>query len=132
MFSYDEARRFLIDNLTSEADAQDGGSPQEVGRGFDVLGDNLPGESGPEFGKLFVAINFWDGWVDARNHGWQYYEGIRETDWPVLARRIAKALAADREITEPIVIKYFDLRDEQTLWGRIKSVLARLRGVQAL
>jgi hypothetical protein len=76
------------------------------------LDGGLPRGSGAELDKLFIALSFWDGWIDARNHEWQYYPGIEESDWPKLAKEIVKALAKDQEITQPTVLAHFDLRDQ--------------------
>ena len=128
MFSYVEARQFLIDGLTRDAVAHEVGRYQDIGRDFDALDYSLPRDGSPQFDKLFIALNFWEGWIDARNHDWNYYEGIKESDWPGLARQIVKALADDGEITEPAVLKHFDRRADQPLRERVKSFLARLRG----
>lgn len=60
--------------------------------------------------KIFIALQFWDGWIDASNHDWQYYEPIMAADWPMMAREIAMALRADREITNPVVLDRFGIQ----------------------
>ena len=127
MFSYTEAKQFLVESLTRDANAHESGRYQDVGRDFDEFDTNLPRGSGPEFNKLLIALNFWDGWIDARNHDWQYYEGINESGWPLLASRVIESLVKDEEISEPVVLKHFDFRAQQSGEGRIKSWLARLR-----
>jgi hypothetical protein len=47
---------------------------------------------GDTHGTIALALNFFDGWVDASNHEWQFYEGIARDDWPVLAREISTSL----------------------------------------
>ncbi len=128
MFSYTEAKQFLVESLTRDAIAHESGRYQDVGHNFDEFDASLPRGSGPDFNKLLLALNFWDGWIDARNHNWQYYEGINESDWPLLASRVIESLAKDQEISEPVVLKHFDFRARQTGEGRTKSWLARLRG----
>jgi hypothetical protein len=128
MFSYTEAKQFLIDSLTQDAIAHDAGRYRDVGQSLDEFDANLPRDERPEFNKLFVALNFWDGWIDARNHDWQYYSGISQPDWPVLARHIVQAMVDDREITEPLVLQHFNLREGQSLRDRFNSLLGRFRG----
>ena len=126
MLKYLEARQAFIEELRRDVDAHEAGRYEEVGAGFDGIDAGLPRDEGPEFDKLFVALNFWDGWIDSRNHDWRYYEGITQRDWPVLARRIIKSLEADEEIREPIVLSHFDLRAREYSKGPIKRLFERL------
>ena len=126
MLSYSEAKRLFIEGLTQDAIAHEGCRFQDVGIGFDDLDARLPRGHGSEFDKLFIALNFWDGWIDARNHDWQYYKGIQEGDWPRLARGIVEALSADREISEPIVLAHFDLRQHQPSKGVFRRLFNRI------
>jgi hypothetical protein len=128
MLTYTEAKRSLIENLTGDAVAHESGRYRNIGSGFDELDANLPRDGGPEFEQLFIALAFWDGWIDARNHDWQYYDEIGEADWPALARRIVASLASGQEITEPAVLRHFDFRARQPRAGRLKSLLAKLQG----
>ena len=128
MFSYAEAKQFLIESLTRDVTAHEAGRYRDVGRDFDVLDANLPRNDMPEFDKIFIAFDFWDGWIDARNHDWQYYAGMSQHDWPGLARNIVQAIADDREITEPMVLEHFSLRERQSLRERFNSLLDRFRG----
>ena len=89
---YLEARQAFIEELRRDVDAHEAGRYEEVGAGFDGIDAELPRDQGPEFDKLFVALNFWDGWIDSRNHDWRYYEGITQRDWPVLARLVFHCL----------------------------------------
>ncbi|MEL6950491.1 MAG: hypothetical protein AAGM16_10320 [Pseudomonadota bacterium] len=73
-----------------------------------------------------MALNFLDGWVDASNHDWQYYEGIDFQDWPGIAREISNALRAQTEISLPLILEHFNIggspRDSGIL-GRLKKLL---------
>jgi hypothetical protein len=108
--SYSEAKHEMIKGLLQAISAQEAGRLQDIEAPYDTLDAKLPRETEPEFDKLFIALNFWDGWIDARNHDWQYYEEVRVEDWPRLARSIVADLQADREITDEIVRRRFDLR----------------------
>jgi hypothetical protein len=124
---YSEAKQAFIDGLSHNADAQEAGRYEEVGAGFDELDGALPREVEPEFNKLFIALDFWDGWIDSRNHNWLYYKGIEQSDWPVLAKRIVKSLEADQEISEPMVLRHFGLRGREYSEGPIRRLFDRLR-----
>jgi hypothetical protein len=50
--------------------------------------------------------------LDSSIHDWKYYDGIRSSDWPRLARLIIADLEADREISDPLVIARFGLKEE--------------------
>ena len=110
--SYSEAKQHMINALIRAADAHENARLAEVDVSYDNLDGELPRNVGPEFDKLFLALSFWDGWIDARNHDWEYYKGIRAEDWPRLARGIVADLEADREITDELVRSHFDFKNE--------------------
>ncbi|HEX6733040.1 MAG TPA: hypothetical protein VF074_23665 [Pyrinomonadaceae bacterium] len=85
---YLEAKQAFIDGLSQDVDAHEAGRYDEVGAGFDHLEAALPREHGSEFYKLFIALDFWDGWIDSRNHDWLYYKGIEQSDWSILAIKL--------------------------------------------
>jgi hypothetical protein len=114
VFTYDEAKKYLIEQLTRDIESHSRGNFQRVGKNFEVFDLNLPRNSGPEFKKLFIALNFWDSWQDSRNHEWRYYKGISQSDWPRLAALIIKDLDEENEITSPIILDHFDLRPKRT------------------
>ena len=123
---YVEAKELLISGLLKDAAAHDERRHDEIGAGFDEFDGELPRGEGPEFGKLFVALQFWDGWIDAPNHDWLYYEPITEEDWPVLARQIVNCVQNDLEITNPIVIDKFHLEKHPartSAWQKLKHFL---------
>ena len=112
MFDYTQLKQFLIDHLTRDADSHMARRYSEIGTGFGEMEANLLNSDEEEmdkeeFDKLFLARSFWEGWIDARNHDWSYYEHIEEDDWPILAKRIAVALAHDLEISNPQVFAQF-------------------------
>jgi hypothetical protein len=125
MLKYPEARQAFIEELRHDVDAHEAGRYEEVGAGFDAIDAGLPRDHGPQFDKLFIALNFWDGWIDSRNHDWLYYEGISQRDWPVLARSIIESLEADEEIREPMVLSRFDLRARRSSKSLIRRSFER-------
>src|SRR5581483_3994854 len=112
ILSYSEAKQAMISGLLQAASEHEAGRLSEIELSYDTLDANLPRDAGPEFDQLFIALNFWDGWIDARNHDWQYYEGIRAEHWPRLARSIVEDLKAGREITDELVRKHFDFKNQ--------------------
>jgi hypothetical protein len=106
--SYEEAKERLISGLLQDVAAHEESRYDEIGADFDKVEGDLPQGDGSEFHKLHVALSFWDGWIDARNHGWLYYEPIAKENWPTLARQIVNDIRADLEITNPIVVDKFD------------------------
>jgi hypothetical protein len=119
--SYQELRVAMAAALRSEAEAQEAGRPEAVGARYDGFDAALPRDGGPEFRKLLMALEFWDEWLDERNHGWPNFYGVGETDWPVFARRIAADLEADRELSDPFLQAHYAPRPP----GRIRGWLAR-------
>lgn len=104
---YDEARKRLIHHLLRNAEAHESGFHNYLDRGYEELSADLPREGYPELLKLLIAANFWDAWIDASNHDWRHYKGIRADDWPRLARSIVEALEQDREIDDPEILRHF-------------------------
>jgi hypothetical protein len=125
MLTYSEAKQALIKELCRDAEAHEASRHEQVGAAFDEFDYQLPRGQGPEFDKLFIALHFWDGWIDARNHNWLYYDGINESDWPVLARRIIWSLEIDEEITDPVVLDHFDFRKRDNSKGLIRRLFER-------
>ena len=122
--TYSQAKEQIISALLRNAVLHESGRFSEIEESYDSIHDSLPSSAGPEFGKLYVALTFWDGWIDASNHDWMYYEGMSAEDWPRLARLIAADLQADREITGDVVRKHFDRRDDPP--GLLRRMISRL------
>jgi len=125
--TYAAARDQLVDQLLRDAMAHEAGRYDEVGRRFDSLEGALPRGSAPELGRLRVAVAFWDGWIDARNRGWQPDRGIGRAEWPVLARTVAADLEGDRDATEARVVTRFDVGRHPALGNRVHALAARMR-----
>jgi len=125
--SYDAARQTLAEQLLRDASAHDAGRFDEIGRRFDSIEHGFPRGADVALRKLRVAMTFWDGWIDARNHGWQTTRGIQPGEWPELARGVATDLLEGREIASPRVREYFDAVAHASLGGRAGGVADRLR-----
>ncbi len=121
MFTYSEAKKYLVGNLSQDIESHKRGDFKKIGEGFDIFDQNLPRNSGPEFNKFFLALNFWDCWQDARNHEWRYYKGISQADWPQLATMIIKDIEDDKEITSSKILEHFDFKPRVGIIKRFTS-----------
>jgi hypothetical protein len=126
MLSYPEARDTLVEQLRVDAQAHRAGQYDEIGRRFDRVEHHFPTGTAPELGKLHIALTFWDGWINARNNGWPRGP-IAITDWPTLAETVANDLAADKEISDALVLARFDLVAHPKLDERVQTLAMRLR-----
>jgi hypothetical protein len=129
MVSYGTARNSLVAELLKDAAAHEAGRFDEVGRRFEGIERDLPRGAAPALTKLRVALAFWDGWIDARNNGWQGGGDIPKGEWPMLARRIASDLSGDRDISDARVGARFDASVGGSLGGPMQTLEARLRAV---
>jgi hypothetical protein len=126
MMTYEAARGALATHLREDAAAHEAERFDAIGRRFDAVERRFPRGTAPELGRLHVALSFWDGWIDARNHGWPTGP-IAPGDWPDLARGVASDLEAGRDVTAPIVRARFDLVAHPKLNERVQNLAARLR-----
>ncbi|MCP4535727.1 MAG: hypothetical protein GY832_01105 [Chloroflexi bacterium] len=126
MFNYDKARNLMIQRLSQAADCHKAGAYEKLEDGFDEMDDGLPRRAGLEFLKLHTSFNFWDGWIDASNHQWKYYQGIKAEDWPILAQHIVADLQADRDITNSLVLEWFSPRKPRNLREKVGSLCRKL------
>lgn len=103
----DGAEDTLAVALLADADAHERERFGDVGERYDdVLAGLLPLKD-RWTPRVSVALQFWDGWIDARNHDWRYYPGIARDDWPRLARDIARSLREGVEPTDPNLMAHF-------------------------
>ena len=126
MLTYAAARDTLVAELRRDAQAHRLEQYDQIGRRFDRVEHEFPVGTSPELGKLHIALTFWDGWIDARNNGWPRGP-IATGDWPTLAEAVADELAADQEITLPVVLARFDIVAHPHLNERVQTLAARLR-----
>jgi hypothetical protein len=126
MLTYTTARDTLVKELRANADDHEAERYDTIGRRFDRLEHEFPTGTAPELGRLHIALAFWDGWIDARNNGWPRGP-IDITQWPSLARSVADDLAADRDISNKLVLSRFDLVANPRLNERVQTLAARLR-----
>ena len=125
--SYGTARNALVTELHKDAAAHEYGRYDEIGRRFDGIEREMPGGAAPQLRKLWVALAFWDGWIDARNREWPVGGNIEKGEWPMLARRVASDLTQDRDISDPRVGARFDASAGGPAGDRVQALAARLR-----
>ena len=126
MMTYEAARDALATHLQHDAAAHEQERYDAIGRRFDDVERHFPRGTAPELGRLHVALAFWDGWIDARNHGWPAGP-VAAAAWPALARAVAADLEADRDVAAPLVLARFDLVAHPKLNERVQGLAARLR-----
>ena len=124
--TYAEARDALVAQLRQDAAAHEAEQYDSIGRRFDAIEHRFPRGTAPELGRLHVALTFWDGWANARNYGFPAGP-IAVGEWPRLARSVAADLEADRDITDPTVLRQFDIVAHPQLNERVQILAARLR-----
>src|SRR5207244_6345597 len=106
MLTYAAARDTLVKELRANAVDHEAEHYDAIGRRFDRVEHQFPTGTAPELGRLHIALTFWDGWIDARNNGWPRCP-IDIGDWPALADKVAADLAADRDISNSMVLSRF-------------------------
>jgi hypothetical protein len=79
----------------------------------DVLSELLPFHSDNDV--VSIALDFWDCWGDASNHGWRHYDGIESYDWPNLAREIVASLHANKMPDNELISSHFTFQ-RKTPW----------------
>lgn len=122
MFTYHEAKHYLIEHLSRDVVLHVAGDYGHVGDNFNDFDANLPRNGDPKFKKLYIALNFWDGWLDARNHDWHFYKGISQNDWPKLAKMIIQNIEEEKEITSEIILAHFDLKPKESIISKLKKI----------
>lgn len=126
MLTYDAACDALVLHLRQDAAEHDAERYDSIGRRFDNLEYHFPRGTSAELARLHIALTFWDGWIDARNHGWP--DGpIGVGDWPALARDVAADLEAGRDVSNPLVLSRFDIVAHARLNERVQTLATRLR-----
>jgi hypothetical protein len=64
--SYAEAKQDIISGLLQAVSGHEAARLSGIETAYDTLDAKLSRDAGPEFDKRFIALNFCDGWIDAR------------------------------------------------------------------
>ena len=111
--------------LLRDAALHETGQLSAIGADFDEL-DTLTRSAQED---VIVAWNFWEAWIDDRNHNFVgFYHGLEQEHWPRYARYIADCLAHDAPITDPLIVRYFGLQTpsaKKPLFAKIKAYFKR-------
>lgn len=94
MNACEEAKQFVLLRLERDIAAHERGDYGAIGRMMDLVPSlaDCDARDDDEADRVSTAINFWDRWIDARNHDWGYYPGVERDDWPIIARQICAGL----------------------------------------
>jgi hypothetical protein len=118
--------RILAAALVADAAAHETGQFEAIGEVYDDVYRELLAIQDLKERRFGIALNFWDGWADARNHDWFHYPGIAQSDWPRLARGIAEALENGVDPTDAAVVARFAPENLLPLRTRLSHWWARL------
>ncbi len=120
-----EAAEILANALVADADAHEAKRYGEIGERYDDVYAQLLPLDGLSARSVRIAFDFWDGWIDARNHDWLYYDGIEQGDWPRHARFVAECLRSGRVPDDPTLQRHFDRPPNAPLLVRLARLLRR-------
>jgi hypothetical protein len=119
-----QAHAILANALDAEAHLQETGGGRQLGDAFDptlaqVLETGSDADEAVDFG-----FAFWDEWVDAANHDWQFHDPLTERDWPRFAREVAAAVRQGRLPDNEVLVDQIRRKPRRTL----RQWLGRLFG----
>jgi hypothetical protein len=118
-----EAAVIVASALRQDAAAQDAGKFDVIGERYDDVYGEVLSLCSEYPDTIATGFTFWDWWTDARNHDWQYYEGITRNDWPRLARHVADSVEAGRPISDAVLIRRFERARRPGPLARLKRLL---------
>ena len=108
--------------LEAEAALQERGAIREIGENYDPTYGRILEVNADYDEAVAFAFTFWDNWVDASNHDWQYHEPINERDWPLFAREIAHAVRHGQLPDNDFLVEQIRLKPRRSMWQWLKSV----------
>jgi len=118
-----EAARVIAAALRQDAAAQDAGDFESIAKRYDDVYAEVLAVSSEYPDTVATGFTFWDWWADARNHDWQYYEGIERDDWSRLARHVADSIEAGLPISDPMLVRHFERARRPGPFTRLKRLL---------
>lgn len=117
----EKAKELIIECLRRDIKAHKEGKFEEIGKDFDTYDAEFPRTDR----QLMIAWDFWDSWIDERNHEFPcFYKGIAQRTWPHLANHIVEKLSKGEEISDPLILKHF-LIEKKSLIEKIKKVFKK-------
>lgn len=119
------AGSIIADALRRDAEVHAAGRFDEIGRAYDDVLAATYSASQPATSPVVIALEFWGGWIDSRNHDWQFYPGIVRDDWPVRAAEIAAALESGDEISDPTLLRLFTPQPRRSIREWFRDLFGR-------
>ena len=122
-----EAAEILARGLEEDIKTQKHGDPLVIGEKWDdVYAELLPIEDDIDNPVYSLAFGFWDGWGDASNHNWLYYEPITEDQWPIYAKEITSSLRAGKLPENSLIIEMFSPKPKVNFIQKLKLWLSKI------
>ena len=106
---FDFQRMHLAALLRRDAGLHRLGRHDLLGQGLAQACSQLDDHVAQRYLKLVAAVSFWGAWVVARNTDWRENEHVAVGAWPGLAERVAECLERNRDITDPDIIRTYDV-----------------------
>ncbi len=117
--SYEAALQALIRAMAHDVAAHESGDFASIGRDLDEIASSIPRDLGERSSRIGLVMYFWDDWIDARNHDWQYHDPITRSDWPKMGRSVIAALERDVPIDDPMFLDHY--RPRRRWWWPFRS-----------
>ena len=117
-----EAGSIVAAALRQDAAAHDAGDFESIAERHDDVYAKVLAVCPDYPDTVATGFTFWDWWADARNHDWQYYEGIERHDWPDLARHVADSIEAGLPVSDPKLVRQFERARRPGPFTRLKRV----------
>lgn len=115
----------IAEALRCDAEAHFAGRFDEIGLRCDEVEAATVSASQPATSEVALAFEFWNGWIDSRNHDWRFYARIAREDRPVLANEIAAALTSGDEISNPTLPLLFTPQPRRSVREWLEDLFRR-------
>jgi len=120
MMDLEKAKKFIIECLNRDIKLHEEGKLEQIGNGYDEYDNEFPRTNR----QLMIAWDFWDAWIDERNHGFPcFYKGITKQTWPDLAKHIVEKLSEGEEISDQLILSNFVFERQPSLFDKIKKLM---------
>jgi hypothetical protein len=119
-----EENEIMATALEAAAHSQEQGAFRHIGETYDPTYGRILELNSNYDDSIGFAFTFWDNWVDASNHEWQYHEPITRHDWPRLAREVAEAVRMGELPQNEFLVEQIQLKPRRSIWLWLKSIFA--------
>ena len=122
----EKAKKLIIEHLERDIKLHNEEKFEEIGQGFNKFDKEFPEfytELIDNHPQLMIAWDFWDSWIDERNHGFPCFtKGMTKEKWPILAEHIVEKLSSGEEISDPFVLSAFVFKRKPSFIDKIKKL----------